>query len=106
ARIVGIDLGSYSVKVVRLEPKGRGGFEVLGYGEALVPPPVDGSDAMASLADRHSVALAELKQRGQLDGDVYVTGLPGDGAAVRTLQFPFSDQKKIAEALPFALESE
>ena len=51
-------------------------------------------------------ALAELKAKGALDGDVYVTGLPGDAAAVRTLSFPFSDQKKLAEALPFALESE
>ncbi|HEY4223413.1 MAG TPA: pilus assembly protein PilM [Myxococcota bacterium] len=106
ARIVGIDLGSYSVKVVRLEPKGRGAFEVESYGEALVPPPVDGSDALATLPDRLGQALAELRQKGQLDGDVFITGLPGDGAAVRTLQFPFADAKKIGEALPFALESE
>jgi general secretion pathway protein L len=105
ARIVGIDLGSYSVKVVRLEPRGRGGFEVLAYGEALLPPPSEGSDP-ASLVDRHHAALTELKQKGLLDGDIYVTGLPGDAAAVRTLKFPFQDPKKIAEALPFALESE
>lgn len=106
ARIVGIDLGSHSVKVVRLEPKGRGGFEVLAWGEAILPEPIEGSEASMSLADRHSVALDELKQRGLLEGDVFVTGLPGDAAAVRTLKFPFSDPKKIAEALPFALESE
>lgn len=103
ARIVGIDLGSYSVKVIHLEPKGRGGFEVLKYGESVLPQ-VEG-DA-TSMADKHSAALSELKQRGLLEGDVYVTGLPGDAAAVRTLKFPFNDSKKIAEALPFALESE
>lgn len=106
ARIVGIDLGSYSVKVIHLEPKGRGAFEVLAYGEAFVPAAAEGTDASATLDDRHSSALTELKQKGLLDGDVYVTGLPGDAAAVRTLRFPFNDQKKIAEALPFALESE
>jgi general secretion pathway protein L len=112
ARIVGIDLGSYSVKVIHLEPKGRGGFEVLAYGEAFVPPVADGnpstppSAAEPMLDDRHSVALAELKHKGLLEGDVFVTGLPGGAAAVRTLRFPFNDQKKIAEALPFALESE
>ena len=96
AKIVGVDLGSYSVKVVALEPKGRGAFDVLGYGEALVPPPAEGTDALASMPERHSTALAELKARGLLEGDVFVTGLPGDGAAVRTLTFPFADAKKIA----------
>lgn len=103
ARIVGIDLGSYSVKVIHLEPKGRGAFEVLKYGESVLPH-VEGDST--SMADKHSAALTELKQRGLLEGDVYVTGLPGDSAAVRTLKFPFNDAKKIAEALPFALESE
>jgi Tfp pilus assembly PilM family ATPase len=103
ARIVGIDLGSYSVKVIHLEPKARGAFEVLKYGESVLPQ-LEG-DA-TPLADKHSAALSELKQRGLLEGDVYVTGLPGDAAAVRTLKFPFNDAKKIAEALPFALESE
>src|ERR1044071_6727035 len=99
ARIVGIDLGNHSVKVVRLEPKTRGAFEVLGFTEQLLIEE-------GTLEERHSAALAELKAKGALDGDVYVTGLPGDAAAVRTLSFPFSDQKKLAEALPFALESE
>lgn len=105
-RIVGIDLGSSTVKVVRLETRARGGFEVLGFHEAAVPPPGEGQDASATMVERMSTALAELKARGHLDGDVFVTGLPGDAAAVRTLKFPFADAKKIAEALPFAVESE
>ncbi len=105
-RIVGIDLGSSTVKVVRLETRARGGHEVLGYYEAPVPPPSEGQDGASTATERTSAALAELKARGQLDGDVFVTGLPGDAAAVRTLKFPFADAKKIADALPFALESE
>jgi type IV pilus assembly protein PilM len=106
ARIVGIDLGSYSVKVVHLEPKARGGFEITKWGEVVLPPPGEGQDALASLHERHQAALAELKHKGLLEGDSFVSGLPGDSAAMRTLKFPFSDLKKIAEALPFALESE
>lgn len=105
-RIVGIDLGSSTVKVVRLETRARSGFEVTGFYEAAVPPPGEGQDAAGSLLERMSVALAELKSGGALDGDVFVTGLPGDAAAVRTLKFPFADPKKIAEALPFSVESE
>lgn len=105
-RIVGIDLGSSTVKVVRLETRARGGHEVQGFYQAAVPPPGEGHDAAATVVERTSTALAELKARGHLDGDVFVTGLPGDAAAVRTLKFPFADAKKIADALPFALESE
>ncbi len=142
-RVVGIDLGSYSVKAVTLAPRsskvpplarGRSSattapqsksaaskqsFEVLGFGEAVVPPhvdvsdskgpdgkAVDGKDVTATLRERQGEALADLKRRGLLDGDVFVTGLPGDAAAVKTLLFPFSDRDKIAEALPYTLEGE
>ncbi len=118
-RVVGIDLGSYSVKVVTLTPRSKNpgvgkarastskqAFEVLGFGHALVPPPNAGEDAADSLRRRQGEALAELKTRGLLEGDVYVTGLPGDSAAVKTLLFPFSDRDKIAVALPYTLEAE
>jgi general secretion pathway protein L len=114
SRIVGVDLGTSSVKVVALGPKraapgrstGRATFDVLAVGEATVPAPNEGDDAAATLRDRQGEALADLKRRGLLDGDFFVTGLPGDEAALKTLVFPFNDREKIAEALPFSLESE
>lgn len=114
SRIVGVDLGTSSVKVVTLGPKrtapgrsaGRASFDVLAVGEAVVPAPNEGDDAAATLRDRQGEALADLKRRGLLDGDFFVTGLPGDEAALKTLVFPFNDREKIAEALPFSLESE
>lgn len=112
-RVVGIDLGSYSVKAVTLAPRAKAtrssskqGFEVLGYGEALVPPPTEGTDASTTLRERQGLALAELKKKGLLEGDLFVTGLPGDAAATKTLLFPFSDKEKVAEALPYTLEAE
>ena len=118
-RIVGIDLGSYSVKVVTLtqrsKPQGVGkarlstskpSFEVLGFAQAPVPAAAAGEDASATLRQRQGEALAELKARGLLVGDLFVTGLPGDAAAVKTLLFPFSDKDKIAVALPYTLEAE
>ncbi len=113
-RFVGIDLGSYSVKTVTLTPRGKGtrpsgskqNFEVVNFGEAAVRAVVEGEDAAGTLRDRQSEALADLKRRGLLEGDVFVTGLPGDAAAVKTLLFPFNDREKIAEVLPFTLGSE
>jgi general secretion pathway protein L len=105
ARIVGLDLGSYSIKVVQVEARGRSGdFEVVGYDELDVPPIPEGE--ASTLADRHKEALGLLKERGALRGDIFVTGLPGDKAAVRTLTFPFSDPRKIQQTLPFELEAE
>lgn len=107
-RIVGLDLGSYSIKAVHVMAKGRtGDFEVVQYDEALVPPPFDVEEGQpATLRERQSLALQELLEKGALKGDVFVTGLPGDGAAVRTLRFPFSDARKIEQTLPFELEAE
>lgn len=107
-RIVGLDLGSYSIKVVHVMAKGRtGDFEVAEYDEVLVPPPFDVGDGhMATLRERQSLALKELEEKGALKGDLFITGLPGDAAAVRTLRFPFSDPRKIQQTLPFELEAE
>jgi general secretion pathway protein L len=106
-RIVGLDLGTYSVKVVQLEGRGRtADFEVLGFDEEEVPPASTGAGDPLPLAERHEVALRALEERGSLKGDVFVTGLPGDAAAVRTLAFPYSDPRKIEQTLPFELEAE
>jgi general secretion pathway protein L len=117
-RIVGIDLGTSSIKVVVIAPKGKAGtlrnqqsrggtsFEVVASGAVDVPPPGPEQDAAGSLRDRQVEGLAELKQRGLLEGDLFVVGLPGDAAAIKMLHFPFNDPDKIATALPYALESE
>lgn len=106
-RIVGLDLGSHSIKVIHVEPRGRAGdFEVVAYEEVPLPPAEIGEGEPLPLDARHEIALKDLDERGLLAGDLVVTGLPGDAAAVRTLKFPFSDPRKIEQALPFELESE
>jgi general secretion pathway protein L len=115
-RIVGIDLGTHSVKAVTITARSkapsktrgpqRAAFDVLQWGEAVVRATAEGEDAASTLRERQGEALHDLKRRGLLDGEVFVTGLPGDAAAVKTLVFPFADRAKIAEALPFTLEDE
>jgi general secretion pathway protein L len=115
-RIVGIDLGTSSVKVVAITPKSRPtavrgqparpAFDVVAVGDAEVPAAGIDQDAASSLRERQGQALADLKRRGLLDGDLFVVGLPGDVAAIKMLSFPFNDRDKIATALPYSLESE
>jgi general secretion pathway protein L len=99
--IVGLDLGSHSVKVVRLEPRRGDEHEIIDFDELPLLPGTPGE-----LRERQEVALRELQARGKLDGAMFVTGLPGDAAATRTLRFPFSDARKIEQTLPFELEAE
>ena len=56
-KIVGVDLGTYSVKAVTLAPKSRAtpgravartAFDVLAVGEVEVAPPAEGEDAAAT----------------------------------------------------------
>ncbi|MBM4282454.1 MAG: hypothetical protein FJ137_17440 [Deltaproteobacteria bacterium] len=115
-RIVGIDLGSHSVKAVTIAARSKGpvpgrgpqrvGFDMLQWGEEPVRAAAEGEDEAATLRERQGAALQMLQRRGALDGEVFVTGLPGDAAAVKTLTFPFNDRAKVAETLPFMLEDE
>ena len=105
-RIVGLDLGSASITVVHLESRGRGGdFEVLLYDEEQLQTPFTEGEALSRDAC-YLAAFDALRERGALKGDVFVTGLPGDEVSMRILTFPFSDRRKIAQALPFELGSE
>jgi general secretion pathway protein L len=105
-RIVGLDLGSASITVVHLESRGRSGdFEVLLYDEEHLQTPFVEGQAL-SREECYLTAFDALRERGALKGDVFVTGLPGDEVSMRMLSFPFSDRRKIEQALPFELESE
>ena len=105
ARFVGIDLGAWSVKVAHIVPLSSSGFEVVSFTEQPLGPAVNVVGEVIPLEERHEAALLALKEQGALVGDIFVTGLPGDMASVRTLAFPFSDPRKIAQVLPSELEA-
>lgn len=106
-RILGLDLGAYSVKVVGLEPKGRTReFEVVSYVEQPLVSEEAAAETTLSTMERYEIALQALQEKEAIQGDIVVTGIPGEAAAVRLLRFPFADARKIEQALPFELESE
>jgi type IV pilus assembly protein PilM len=105
-KILGIDLGSWSVKAVLLESSFRGS-KVEAAGEQPVEP-----GTPETRRNRQLVALARLMERDVFRADVIVAGFPGELVTTRFITQPFGDEKKIdqtiagelADELPFELD--
>ncbi len=96
--IIGLDIGSFSVKVSRLSTSFRS-FAWEGYREFEIPH--------ASRARPERAAAAVLAELGrETSGAVVVTALPGDRVMTRFLELPFDDPKRIDSVLGFELEGQ
>lgn len=98
ARILGLDLGSASLKAMLLETTLRG-YTVRGY--YTVPVPREG-ERLKKL----EAALPQLLEGRQLAADAVVVALPGTSLATHPLTLPFTDTKKIEATLAFEVESQ
>lgn len=98
ARVVGLDLGSYSVKAVVFETSMRG-YVVKDF--FSVPRPQEG-DRNETL----KAAVQALLQAHPVHADSVVVALPGPLLATHSLQLPFVDQKRLEAALPFEVEAQ
>ena len=94
ARVLGLDLGSHSLKGVLLEATGRG-VSVLRYAETARADEAPLDEALA-------VFLAE----NPWEPDQVVVALPGPSLATHVFTLPFTDGKRIAATLPFEVEGE
>jgi len=95
SNILGLDLGSHSLKAVEFRQTLRG-FEAV---------------AMRSLPRANSEApLAELLQHfvrmHRLSTDHAVCALAGDRLSTRRLKFPFRDRKRLSQVVPFEVEND
>jgi len=93
--VLGLDLGSHSLKAVELQQTLRG---VEAVQMRALPRGAD----PAALPDE----VRELVARHGLGSDHVVTALPGDAVSARRLAFPFHDRRKLTQAVPFAVESD
>jgi general secretion pathway protein L len=99
ARVVGIDLGSHSVKVSVLEGS-FGRFEHKGY---FVGPVAQDTEQGPDLA-RKIEALGALK--GDIGtADVVTATFPAEAASVRIVELPFADARQVEKTVPFEVEA-
>lgn len=102
-RVIGLDLGAYSVKIVRLEignqfPK----FQIADtFEDELVI-----SEDDEELFTRQEEALKRSQLAGLLDAEIYACGLESSFGHMRRMEVPFVDARKVDAILPGLLESE
>lgn len=99
ARILGLDLGSHTVKAALIETTLRG-FTLKSF--VTAPTPAEGGERAARL----QTAVEALGQKTSLWADTIVVSLPGTSLATHLVALPFSDPKKVESALAFEVEGQ
>ena len=107
-RILGLDLGTSSVKAVLLETTIRG-FTLVDVAETPLPAPAEG---LESLRDRQLSGARDLLAGRGWTFETAVAALPGVAAPSHFVTLPFSDTRRIEQtvlyeveaAIPFSLE--
>jgi general secretion pathway protein L len=95
ARIIGLDLGSYSVKALVLEAAFRGST-VKRFAEVRLV----GDDRQAALKS----ALAHLSLDRGLAADQLAVAIPGFGVATQVITLPFKNERQVEQTLPSEVE--
>ena len=98
ATLLGIDLGSHSVKLALMEGR-LGRMDLTEFRQRRVRPEGDGP---ATLEDKMR-ALSTLLSEG-VDANVQVMGYPTEKVSIRGVEMPFSDPGQISKTLAFELE--
>ncbi len=91
--VLGLDVGSHSVKAVELQQTLRG------VGPSQVQAILRGDEPLPEL-------IRELVQRRGLATDSVVIAIRGDRVSVRRLEFPFAEKRRVAQAVPFEIEDQ
>jgi general secretion pathway protein L len=102
ARVIGLDLGTYSVKAVALTTSLRG-YQIAGFWEERLPP---AAAAVEGRVELQAQAAKALLQRAGIHADLVVCGVPGAQVLTRLLHLPFTDRRKIESVVPFEVEEQ
>ena len=96
-RILGLDLGSYSVKGLLTETSLRG-TQIRGFGEVRLED--------KPLIEALRALMGQLFPPNALHRDQLVISLPGQSLVTHLITMPFTESKQIEAALPFEVEGQ
>lgn len=97
--VLGIDLGSYSVKIAQVE-RGFGEFKLVNFFEVPLV-----AEEVLTYEQSAAAALTKFSEENAINYDACVVSLPGNLASFRSLTLPFGNAKKIDQTLEFELET-
>ena len=93
--VLGLDVGSHSVKAVELRQTLRGLEPVQLRVHPRADPDAPESESLRRFVRMHNFPTEHI-----------ACAIPGDRLSTRRLEFPFRDRKKLAQAVPFEVEGE
>src|SRR5919199_5849121 len=95
--LVGIDIGTHSIKVVRLKRKGKG-YQLLNFGIMPLRPEamVDGNIAEAEVIVE---AIRNLMRMEKIKSKEVATAVSGQSVIVKRIRVPQMTEKELAEAI-------
>lgn len=97
--ILGVDIGSYSVKIAQVE-RTFGEFKLVNFFEVPLVAEEVLTDFQAA-----SAALSKFLSDNPINYDSCVLSIPGQMVSNRVINLPFSNPKKIDQTLEFELET-
>lgn len=97
--ILGIDIGSYSVKVATIERQWKK-FQLVDYVEAVLA-----QSSRLSHEEAVGTALRKLFDTHQLNQELVSLSFPAHLVSYRVIELPFTQVKKIEQTIGFELES-
>ena len=97
-RIIGLDIGSYSIKAVEIVNTFKS-YEIANFYENIIPH-VDELDPDVVIP----ACMEQLFQENNLKADRIITAMPGQYISSRVMSFNFADPRKIEAAIMSELE--
>jgi type IV pilus assembly protein PilM len=98
-KIIGIDVGTYSVKVAEVERSFKS-FSFLNFYERRIQ-----YNELLSPEESVAIALQGIMDDNDISWEVACAGVPGQRVSSRLLTFPFGSIKKISQTVTFEMES-
>lgn len=105
-KIIGLDIGSYSIKAVEVINSFKT-YEIVNFYEKIIP-----TDTEQTIEELLPLCMEQLFSENNLVADRIIAAMPGQYISSRVMPFKFSDTKKIRESIygevedkvPFELE--